>query len=311
MDSFVQCYYCNKLLNHPLELLCRHSFCSNCLTKEVKNEKIICPICSVEHTAPGASLSTAKEDKLTPYLIGLNSGDPYSSITETSPATIHAECAGCKQITDLRICFHCDKPLCTSCRAIHYELQRKDVDHSIQSLLTKTNELLVIAQSLNTSRTNRIQEYKLMKDKVTAHANELVKILHDEEQTLQKKIDARIQYETERIATTEREQQYLQKNKTTLDQVVDKYRDEKNQMILLKMHKDYLDLAPNWRGRLDIYAGRINTKKEEELHFQPTQPGKNDTLVGKLIDSKNVTLHAVAGSKPVTTPAASRSCNIM
>lgn len=163
MDSFVQCYYCKKNLHHPLELLCRHSFCSDCLTKEVKNEKIICPICSVEHAAPGASLSTAKEDKLTPYLIGLNrlvsilawysknktcfcSGAPYSSITETSPATIHAECAGCREITDLRICFHCDKPLCTTCRANHYELQRKDADNSIQSLLTKTNELLVIAR---------------------------------------------------------------------------------------------------------------------------------------------------------------------
>ncbi|CAF1662479.1 unnamed protein product, partial [Adineta ricciae] len=196
MDSLVQCRYCMNRLTHPLELVCRHSFCSDCLTKEVKNEKIICPICSTEHAAPGASLATAKEDKLVPYLIGLKNDEAYSSITDTSPATIHAECAGCKQITDLRICFHCEKPLCTSCRGSHYESQRKDVDHSIQSLLTKTNELVVVAQTLNTNRTNRIQEYKLMKDKITTHANDLVKMLHDEEQDLQKKIDARIQYET-------------------------------------------------------------------------------------------------------------------
>ena len=56
-------------------------------------------------------------------------------------------------------------------------------------------------ETLNTSRTNRIQEYKLMKDKITTHANDLVKMLHDEEQALQKKIDARIQYETEYALT--------------------------------------------------------------------------------------------------------------
>ncbi len=52
---------------------------------------------------------------------------------------------------------------------------------------------------MNTSRNNRIQEYKLMKDKVSTHMTDLTKKMHDEEQDLQKKIDARIQFETEYI----------------------------------------------------------------------------------------------------------------
>ena len=39
-------------------------------------------------------------------------------------------------------------------------------------------------------------------------------------------------------------------------------------MILLKMHKNYLDIAPNWKDKLDTYAGRINGKKEE---VKPTE----------------------------------------
>jgi hypothetical protein len=42
------------------------------LAKEIQNDKIICPVCSTEHTAPAASLSSAKQDALVPYLIGLN-----------------------------------------------------------------------------------------------------------------------------------------------------------------------------------------------------------------------------------------------
>ncbi len=72
MDSYVKCYYCKKNLSKPLELVCRHSFCTDCLTKELHNNKIDCPICGTEHAAPGASLSSAKPDTLAPYLIGLN-----------------------------------------------------------------------------------------------------------------------------------------------------------------------------------------------------------------------------------------------
>jgi hypothetical protein len=34
-------------------------------------------------------------------------------------------------------------------------------------------------------------------------------------------------------------------------------------MILIKMHKDYLDSASTWKENLETYAGRINAKKEE------------------------------------------------
>ncbi len=72
MDSYTQCHYCKQNLSSPLELVCRHSYCSDCLAKEIQNDKIICPVCSTEHTAPAASLSSAKQDALVPYLIGLN-----------------------------------------------------------------------------------------------------------------------------------------------------------------------------------------------------------------------------------------------
>jgi len=36
-----------------------------------------------------------------------------------------------------------------------------------------------------------------MKDRITVHVKDLMKRIHDEEQDLQKKIDARIEYETE------------------------------------------------------------------------------------------------------------------
>lgn len=75
MDSFTRCHYCQNSLNNPLELGCRHSYCSECLTKEIHNDKIICPVCDSEHTAPAASLSSAKQDTVMPYLIGLHRFD--------------------------------------------------------------------------------------------------------------------------------------------------------------------------------------------------------------------------------------------
>jgi len=59
---------------------------------------------------------------------------------------MQAECAGCKKITDLRICFHCEKPLCADCRGKHYETQKKNVDSSIQNLQSTTQNLIVLAR---------------------------------------------------------------------------------------------------------------------------------------------------------------------
>ena len=81
-----------------------------------------------------------------------------------------------------------------------------------------------------------------MKGQVSAHVKGLIKKMQDEEQDLQKRIDARIHLETEyiyfflffymkkyffyrKVAVTEREQQYLKKNKAALDQITDKYRE--------------------------------------------------------------------------------------
>jgi hypothetical protein len=34
-------------------------------------------------------------------------------------------------------------------------------------------------------------------------------------------------------------------------------------MVLLKMHKDYLNTEPAWKTKLETHAGRLNPKKEE------------------------------------------------
>jgi hypothetical protein len=163
MESFAECHYCHKSLTSPLELVCQHSYCSECLTKEVQNDKVICPVCSTETSAPAASFSTAKQDKVASYVIGLhrfvhfirifkkhifswNSGAPYSSITDDSPGTTHAICPGCKKSADLRTCFHCDKALCAECRTKHCDAQKKDVDQSMQHLTKQTAELVVLAR---------------------------------------------------------------------------------------------------------------------------------------------------------------------
>jgi len=121
-----------------------------------------------------------------------------------------------------------------------------------------------------------------------------------------------LNWKLKKIAVTEREENYLQKSKAAVDAVADKYREESNQMVLLKMHKDYLASAPLWKGRLEANAGRFNAKKEEELHFYPTNPGKNDFLVGTLAD-KNVNIHSSKGAKHTDQPGAakSRSCTIL
>jgi hypothetical protein len=87
------------------------------------------------------------------------SGAPYSSITDSSPASMQAECSGCKKLTDLRICFHCEKPLCTDCRNKHYDAQKKNVDHSINHLATKTDELVGVASMYNHFLDNSKRHY--------------------------------------------------------------------------------------------------------------------------------------------------------
>ena len=74
------------------------------------------------------------------------SGEPYSVITDDSPATIHAECVGCKRASDLRTCFHCEKPLCADCRGKHHEFQKKEVDLSVHYLTTKSDQLIILAR---------------------------------------------------------------------------------------------------------------------------------------------------------------------
>jgi hypothetical protein len=52
-------------------------------------------------------------------------------------------------------------------------------------------------EGLNISRASRIQEYKTMKEQISAHHKDLLKRMQDEERELQKKIDTRVQLETE------------------------------------------------------------------------------------------------------------------
>lgn len=41
-------------------------------------------------------------------------------------------------------------------------------------------------------------------------------------------------------------------------------------MVLLKMHRDYLNSAPLWKTKLETHAGRLNVKKEEvNSHKKP------------------------------------------
>jgi hypothetical protein len=85
-------------------------------------------------------------------------------------------------------------------------------------------------------------------------------------------------------------------------------------MVVLKMHKDYLNSAPVWKSKLETHAGRLNVKKEEELRYHPTNVGKNDAIIGTLTDSKNVHVHASNGAKKMAErndPAKSRSCTIL
>lgn len=53
------------------------------------------------------------------------------------------------------------------------------------------------SEGLNDSRTSRIKEYQSMKNQISTHVQDLIKRINAEEQELQKKIDARIQLETE------------------------------------------------------------------------------------------------------------------
>ncbi len=50
---------------------------------------------------------------------------------------------------------------------------------------------------MNVNRTNRIQEYKQIKEQITARVKDLTKKMHDEEQDLQRQLDKRIEFETE------------------------------------------------------------------------------------------------------------------
>jgi len=44
-------------------------------------------------------------------------------------------------------------------------------------------------------------------------------------------------------------------------------------MVLLKMHKDYLNTAPVWKTKLEAHAGRLNPKNEEvKILFQIKHP---------------------------------------
>ena len=52
-------------------------------------------------------------------------------------------------------------------------------------------------EGLNVSRAARVQEYKTMKDQISSHHKDLLKKMQEEERELQKKLDTRIQLETE------------------------------------------------------------------------------------------------------------------
>lgn len=56
---------------------------------------------------------------------------------------------------------------------------------------------IVVLEGLNASRKGRIQDYKTMKDQISAHVKDLIRRIQDEEADLQKRLDGRIQYESE------------------------------------------------------------------------------------------------------------------
>ncbi|CAF1079759.1 unnamed protein product [Didymodactylos carnosus] len=57
-------------------------------------------------------------------------------------------------------------------------------------------------------------------------------------------------------------------------------------MIATKMFADYVHVAPVWKSKVETQAGRLNPKKEQELHYHSQMPKKEDALVGSIKDTK-------------------------
>ncbi|CAF0965797.1 unnamed protein product [Didymodactylos carnosus] len=286
MDTLAQCEACHQIANDPLELKCKHTYCSKCLKEKLVGNKVTCVVCNVEHVTPSSNITDiSTSDKLVPYLIGVHSKEPYANIPESTP-TIQAICFECKAQADLRTCFHCEKPLCEACRTKHYESQKKEVDKLQAELGTGIAGSLSLATELNNSRENRITTYTHTKEKIQEHAKALRKYIDEEEAALLKQVDTRVILEQEKIKVTRQEEEHLKKHKVALEKVVDTYKNEPDKMIATKMFADYVHVAPVWKSKVETQAGRLNPKKEQELHYHSQMPKKEDALVGSIKDTK-------------------------
>ncbi|CAF1011388.1 unnamed protein product [Didymodactylos carnosus] len=307
MDALIQCHACHQSATDPCELTCKHTYCSKCLNEKLVGNKLTCLVCNTEYITPNSSIKEiSTPDKLTPYLLGVQSYEPYANIAGATPS-IQAQCFECKLQGDLRTCFHCNKALCSACRTKHYQIQKKEVEESYRDLDTKISRAVELAITLNNSRETRLKTYAIMKEKIQHNVQVLKKYIDDEAERLQKQVDNRVALEEEKIRVAKQEEVHLKNHKSALDTVIDKSKHESDHMTASKMFIDYVQVAPNWKSKIESQAGRLNPEKELELHYHFEMPKKDDAILGTIKDTKSTDIQASSEAKKMAKQADNKS----
>ena len=123
-ENQLKCSFCLNFLQNPKVLPCQHTFCKDCIWKELKNSKnesesesINCPNCFTRHNLRPDEVEHLKTNHFVQNLLLANEENCDNH------QTIAQECSSCKSINFIAYCDECHDYLCNVCLDSHNVLR--------------------------------------------------------------------------------------------------------------------------------------------------------------------------------------------
>uniref|UniRef100_A0A915PJR9 RING-type domain-containing protein n=1 Tax=Setaria digitata TaxID=48799 RepID=A0A915PJR9_9BILA len=154
IEQLLTCPICLDRYKQPKLLPCHHTFCLPCLDNcvDVVHRVLKCPECRAEHPVPYEGVKNFQSNyTLTGFLdIHLQATDDNAAQLEAYIQRYNLErCKVCDEKAVLDICAHCEKRVCSDCRATHLEMLKRDLTRMLNQVKRLSNRITEASDGLS------------------------------------------------------------------------------------------------------------------------------------------------------------------
>nr|XP_004555857.1 zinc-binding protein A33-like [Maylandia zebra] len=293
LESYLSCHVCSETFKDPVTLICKHSFCLNCLQQfweQAKNTN--CPICKRKSSKGDPRVNFVLKELADSFEVRRKSG---LSETEKQERKLTVVCRKHEEEPKLfcvdeqrAVCSVCDFPHQQSHKVFPVEeavsVLKKHLKSDLKSLQDKRNKYKQVKKTYNEVIQHSKKQLLSTERQIRAEFNKLQQFLKEEEES---RLAALREEEEQKGKTISREMKMIEEQISSLSDSISAVEEElqKHSVPFLSSYKDTQSRARTQSSVSDpqLVSGalidvakhlgnlsfRVWEKMKEKVHFSP------------------------------------------